>query len=599
MGVWQGVSFGTLITIGSIISLQSQALAAKIVLTNDDGYQAEGISVMYEKLIAAGHQVTLVAPKSNQSGIGTSIDATRILRPLELVNYEPNKWYVDSTPTIATWAALDYILRNEQPDLLVSGINQGENVGNTAVSSGTVSAAVAALYRGVPAIAVSAGINLAESSTGFPSTSIAYQTSADYVVSLIQQLETTQGTDTQLLPTGVGLNVNVPVIFPTGVSSIQGVAYTRLDSTTPLGFGFGELPAAFGGGLGLTLVTTPPSSNVTNPLSEGQQFLAGNITVSTIDGNYSAEPAVRQALSDRLANAPTQLAQPLNILLANDDGYQAVGLAVIADALTAVGHQVTVVAPKIEQSGTGTSINVSQLFRPLEVVNFAPDQWYVDGTPTVSVLAGVQAILRDNPPDLVISGINRGANVGPIVNSSGTVGAAVAGLFQGIPAIAISTDVDATNSPANYEPSAQFIVNLIAQLQATQGTDAALLPRGIGLNVNLPLTPRITDGKLDVAFTAIDGTNPINLRFGDLPTGGVGVTIGAPIIGDPNPSSEGQRYLAGFTTITPIDGNWSTNAALRTQVSDRLIGAEAIPEPTSIIGSIVAGMAALTLRKRK
>lgn len=590
---------GSLVAVGTALSLQGQALAAKIVLTNDDGYQAEGIQVMYDKLVAAGHQVTIVAPKVNQSGIGTSIDATRILRPLELVNYEPNKWYVDSTPTIATWAALDYILRNDQPDLVVSGINQGENVGSTAISSGTVSAAVAALYRGVPAIAVSAGINLAESSTGYPSTRAAYQTSGDYVVSLIHQLEISQGRDAQLLPAGVGLNVNVPVVFPAGVSGIQGVTYTKLDATAPLKFNFGSLPPAFGGGVGLTVAATPPSSNVTNPLSEGQQFLAGNITVSPIDGNYSADAAVRQALRDRLANAPSQPATPLNILLVNDDGYQGVGIDVLAASLKAAGHQVTIVAPKTDQSGTGTSIDASRIFRPLEVVNYAPDQWYVDGTPTVSTLAGLQLILQKNPPNLVISGINRGANVGPIVNSSGTVGAAVAALLQGFPAIAISADVDAANSPASYEMSAQYLVNLIAQLQATQGTDATLLPNGIGLNVNLPLNPQTTGGKLNVAFTAVDGTNPINLRFGELPTGGVGITVGAPIIGAPNPFSEGQQYLARSLTITPIDGDWSTNAAVRELVSDRLTAAAAIPEPSTIIGSVLAGLSAAAIRKRR
>jgi len=128
--------------------------------------------------------------------------------------------------------------------------------------------------------------------------------------------------------------------------------------------------------------------------------------------------------------------------------------------------------------------------------------------------------------------------------------------------------------------------------------DAVLLPNGIGLNVNLPLNPQTTDGKLNVAFTEVDSTNPINLRFGELATGGVGITIGAPIVGAPNPFSEGQQYLAKSVTITPIDGDWSTSAALRELVSDRLIEATAVSEPSTLIGSVLAGLSVATVGKR-
>lgn len=74
-------------------------------------------------------------------------------------NFDSSRWYVDATPTL-TWAGLDYILRHNQPELVISGINRDENVGFFAVSSGTVSAVVAALNRGTPAIAISAGVSM-------------------------------------------------------------------------------------------------------------------------------------------------------------------------------------------------------------------------------------------------------------------------------------------------------------------------------------------------------------------------------------------------------------------------------------------------------
>ncbi|MUG94277.1 5'/3'-nucleotidase SurE [Scytonema sp. UIC 10036] len=276
-----------LATTCAIFVFQTKAQALKIMVVNDDGYQAEGIAVLFDTLQAAGHEVTIVAPKQDQSGIGTSINASRILQPTEVVNYDTHRWYVDATPTVTTWAGLDYILKDNKPDLVVSGINQGENVGLFAVSSGTVSAAVAALNRGVPAIAISAGINQAESATGYRSTRQAYKTGANFIVALLKELEAKKKPNSTILPPGIGLNINIPVRFPDGISTIQGVALTRFDSITPFDVTFGELPT--GTGVGLKFEPVNLSSNTTsNPDSEGSQFLSGFITVTPIDGDWSS-----------------------------------------------------------------------------------------------------------------------------------------------------------------------------------------------------------------------------------------------------------------------------------------------------------------------
>ena len=223
---------------------QPQAQPLDILLTNDDGFDAEGIEVLYNTLTAAGNNVTLVAPEDQQSSTGTAIDLNNIFRPTEVVNFEENKWYVDAGVRTTTWAGLDFVL-DEAPDLVISGINSGENIGlSGSVSSGTVSAAVTALLRDVPAIAVSAGIGLG--------TGEAYQIGADYVVDLIAQLQATQGEDATILPEGTGLSINIPVRFPEGVEEIQGVAFTEPDEIEPLAITFGELP--FGNGAGLAFL---------------------------------------------------------------------------------------------------------------------------------------------------------------------------------------------------------------------------------------------------------------------------------------------------------------------------------------------------------
>ncbi len=277
----------SLATTCAVFVFQAKAQALKIMVVNDDGYQAQGIAVLFDTLQAAGHEVTIVAPKQDQSGIGTSINAARILQPTEVVNYSSHRWYVDATPTVTTWAGLDYILKDNKPDLVVSGINQGENVGLFAVSSGTVSAAVAALNRGVPAIAISAGINQAESATGYPSTRQAYETGANFIVALIKELEAKKKPNSTILPPGIGLNINIPVRFPDGISGIRGVALTRFDSITPFDITFGELPTGTGVGLKLEPVNLP-SNTTPNPDSEGSQFLSGFITVTPIDGDWSS-----------------------------------------------------------------------------------------------------------------------------------------------------------------------------------------------------------------------------------------------------------------------------------------------------------------------
>ncbi|MFJ7266928.1 5'/3'-nucleotidase SurE [Streptomyces sp. NPDC099050] len=126
----------------------------RILLTNDDGYNAPGIRTAFQLLTAAGHHVTIVAPLTNQSGTGTKV----LSAPTVTVKHpEPKVWAVDGTPGDSVAFGLSEVFEGRAPDLVVSGTNFGPNVAGLANHSGTVGGAVAALEYGVPAIALSTG----------------------------------------------------------------------------------------------------------------------------------------------------------------------------------------------------------------------------------------------------------------------------------------------------------------------------------------------------------------------------------------------------------------------------------------------------------
>lgn len=169
----------------------------------------------------------------------------------------------------------------------------------------------------------------------------------------------------------------------------------------------------------------------------------------------------------------------MNILVSNDDGVFALGIRSLANALAAAGHTVTVVCPDRERSATGHGLT---LHRPLRV-NQIEDvfdakvvAWACSGTPSDCVKLALDAILP-NPPDFVVSGVNHGANLGTDVLYSGTVSAAMEGVLEGIPAIAISLTSFAHK---DFEPAADFAVRLVAQLE----NQPLALP--VLLNVNVP-----------------------------------------------------------------------------------------------------------------
>lgn len=190
-------------------------------------------------------------------------------------------------------------------------------------------------------------------------------------------------------------------------------------------------------------------------------------------------------------------APPLRILLTNDDGVAGTGLRILRDTLCAAGHQVIVVAPSADRSGTSAALTLNQAFRVTRTEFLCGDTpsatWAVGGTPSDAVLFGL-SILGPQRPDLVISGMNFGQNVGRAVNHSGTVGAAVTAAEEGVPSIAVSIGIHAQDAGTGFSQTAaaaphaaEYVKELIAQLHNTARHGEGLLPDRVALNVNYPV----------------------------------------------------------------------------------------------------------------
>lgn len=169
----------------------------------------------------------------------------------------------------------------------------------------------------------------------------------------------------------------------------------------------------------------------------------------------------------------------MKLLVSNDDGIFAQGVRSLANRLAEAGHEVMVVCPDQERSATGHGLTLHDPIRA-EVVESVFDPavkaWACSGTPADCVKLALWALL-DSPPDLVLSGINHGSNLGTDVLYSGTVSAAMEGVIEGIPGVAFSL---ASHTSRQFEPAALFAQTLVAQLEKQP------LPELLLLNVNVP-----------------------------------------------------------------------------------------------------------------
>lgn len=181
--------------------------------------------------------------------------------------------------------------------------------------------------------------------------------------------------------------------------------------------------------------------------------------------------------------AATEVMNPsfsLNLLISNDDGIFAQGVRTLANTLAAAGHQVTVVCPDRERSATGHGLTLHHPIRADRIYGVFDDSviaWSCSGTPSDCVKFALSAVVKSRP-DFVLAGINHGPNLGTDILYSGTVSAAMEGLLDGIPSIALS--LTSFGEGAIFQPAANFACELVRKLRQTP------LPQATLLNVNVP-----------------------------------------------------------------------------------------------------------------
>jgi 5'-nucleotidase len=171
-------------------------------------------------------------------------------------------------------------------------------------------------------------------------------------------------------------------------------------------------------------------------------------------------------------------AKTMRILITNDDGIEAPGIDVLEHIAGEISKDVWVVAPETDQSGASHSLTLAE---PLRMRELAKRHYAIKGTPTDCVIMGVRYLLADHPPDLVLSGVNRGQNLADDVNYSGTVAGAIEGALLGVPSIAMSlvTEGFETGAP-QWETPMRHGAKLVRQLLK------AGWPENVVLNVNFP-----------------------------------------------------------------------------------------------------------------
>jgi 5'/3'-nucleotidase SurE len=267
---------------------------------------------------------------------------------------------------------------------------------------------------------------------------------------------------------------------------------------------------------------------------------------------------------------------PLEILLTNDDGFDAAGIRALRSQLAAAGHRVTLAAPDYNASGSGLSFtwsNVRVTRDPNDPAAFA-----VGGSPATTVVLAATALYPEGRrPDLVVSGINHGPNTGSLLMLSGTLGAALAGtllLDPPIPGMAVSAErmpgtepPEAPASRAHFEAIGAHVAQLIAATRGWFCESGRLVRRRSVLNVNYPARPM---GEIRGTVLARQGS-ATDLR------------VGFTTSGDGEYRSETRRadavdgldtdnhWLAeGYVTVTPVSGAITDAPALRSSLKRRL-----------------------------
>jgi 5'-nucleotidase len=236
----------------------------------------------------------------------------------------------------------------------------------------------------------------------------------------------------------------------------------------------------------------------------------------------------------------------MRILLTNDDGVNAGGLKLLERIASTLSDEIWTVAPTEEQSGAGHSLTLT---RPLRLRRLGERRYCVTGTPTDSVMMAIAHIMKDAPPDLILSGINRGANLAEDVTYSGTVSAAMEGALAGIPSIALS-QVYAKEGMGDTVPFAAaeaWAAKVLAPLIAEP-----MPPRTL-VNVNFPALPPEQVKGVRVVRQGLRDYGRLRIVEGRDPRGYDYYWFGlAPMIETAAHATDLEAVRDGYVSVTPL-----------------------------------------------
>lgn len=238
----------------------------------------------------------------------------------------------------------------------------------------------------------------------------------------------------------------------------------------------------------------------------------------------------------------------MHFLVSNDDGYQSPGIEVLAEALASIGR-VTVVAPDRNRSGASNSLTLDA---PLHVRRARNGFFYVNGTPTDCVHLAITGLLED-VPDMVVSGINAGPNLGDDVLYSGTVAAAMEGRFLGRPALALSL---AGDNPTHYDAAARATLQIVQRLRdRSPGND-------ILFNINFPDVPYAEYGDWKITRLGHRHKSEPAVQMRD-PKGRVVYWVGPVGKGqDAGPGTDFDALVHNRISITPLHVDLTRHSVL-------------------------------------
>src|SRR5215203_4720652 len=246
----------------------------------------------------------------------------------------------------------------------------------------------------------------------------------------------------------------------------------------------------------------------------------------------------------------------MRILLTNDDGVNARGLRLLEAVARKFSDDVWIVAPAEEQSGAGHSLTLT---RPVRVRRHDNRRFSVAGTPTDAVMMALAHIMKDSPPDLVLSGINRGANLAEDVTYSGTVSAAMEGALAGVPSIALSQAYARQGLGAGVPFAA---AEAWAERVLRPLTEQRMAPRTL-VNVNFPaLDPDAIKG-VRICRQGLRDYGRLRIIERTDPRGFPYFWFGlAPVVETPGHSTDLEVVADGFVSVTPLHLDLTHDASL-------------------------------------